>query len=252
MGCVYKLTSPSGKSYVGMTSLTLNRRWAKHVEHALGKRENGYLYAALRKYGPDEFVREILLESDDKAELSNLEIKMIAEHGTLWPTGYNLTTGGEYPANRIYNERARRNISEAQKRRFADPDQREKNKANFRKGTEVRRQKCSEIRKTKKAEKAAWLASDERKDVQSKAIKAAMARPEVREKVQCEARKRAASPEWRRRISNSKRGKKLPAQTSEHKQRIAEARRREWADPVIRERRLLALEMARKAKAAKG
>jgi hypothetical protein len=197
-------------------------------------------------------VREILLESDDRAELAKLEMKMIAEHGTLWPVGYNLTTGGEYPANRVYSERARRNISEAQKRRFSDPDQREKNKANLRKGTKVRQQKWAEIRKAKKAEKAAWLASDERKDVQSKAIKAALARPEVREKVQREARKRAASPEWRQRISDSKRGKKLPAQTSEHKQRIAEARRKEWADPVIRERRLLALEIARKAKAAKG
>lgn len=65
MGCLYKLTSPSGKSYIGISSKGLDARWAKHVEHALGKRTAGALYAALRKYGPGTFTREVLAESND-------------------------------------------------------------------------------------------------------------------------------------------------------------------------------------------
>src|SRR5262249_28878353 len=83
MGCLYKLTSPSGKSYIGITIKTFEERWAKHIEHAMGKRANGALYAALRKYGPDAFRHEVLAECDDWSRLCKMEIQAIKEHGTL-------------------------------------------------------------------------------------------------------------------------------------------------------------------------
>ncbi len=46
---IYKLTSPSGKVYIGKAS-NLSMRWKKHKENA----ERGTiskLYAAIRKYG---------------------------------------------------------------------------------------------------------------------------------------------------------------------------------------------------------
>jgi hypothetical protein len=55
---------------------------------------------------------------------------------------------------------------------------------------------------------------------------------------------------WRSKISASKIGKKVGPCSDERKAKIAEARKREWADPVIRERRLAALAMARAAKKA--
>ena len=95
MGDLYKLTSPSGKSYIGITTATALSRWANHVRHATKSRARGPLYAAIRKYGPSAFVVDVLAHADTWESLCALELSAIAEHGTLSPAGYNLTAGGD-------------------------------------------------------------------------------------------------------------------------------------------------------------
>ncbi len=240
MGCLYKLTSPSGKSYIGITSKTLEKRWAKHVEHALGKRDAGALYAALRKYGPESFVRVQLAECADWKQLCEMERAAIAEHGTLSPNGYNLTIGGEGVVGPL-SEKARRAISIAQKRRFADPVQRALLAARSKAGMlkhwagHVKAKPKSKSRNLSKEQHAALT-------------RAGMARPEVHAKVLAYAQRRAQTPGWREKISASKTGKAIGPASEQRKQRIAEARKREWADPVMREKRLSAFRTAREQK----
>lgn len=245
MGVLYKLTSPSGKSYIGISSKDLDARWRKHVEHAMGKRTAGALYAALRKYGPDSFVREVLAEEEDWNLLCNMERDAIKAHGTFAPAGYNVTTGGEGICG-PRDARVRAIISVAQKKRFARPGERAKALAALEKAAAVQRAKRAQLpadyvppwkirqRKKRAAEK---LPPGEH----ARRTRDAMARPDISEKVLRCAKDRAASPEWRRRISASKRGAKLGPQAEAHRRAISEARRREWADPVIGARRRMAL-----------
>ena len=93
MGCVYVLTSPSGKQYVGMTTREFDCRWNEHCK-AAERGERSVFYNALRKYGPEAFSVEILFESDDREALADAEVAAILELGTL-TRGYNMTRGGD-------------------------------------------------------------------------------------------------------------------------------------------------------------
>lgn len=247
MGCLYKLTSPSGKSYIGISSKTMDARWAKHVEHACGKRDAGALYAALRKYGPDSFARAVIAESEDWDTLRRLEIEAIKSHGTLAPDGYNITQGGEGTRNRLSAE-ARANISRAQKLRYQRPSERERLLV-IGQMARAKTSAAAVIRRAKKrAARQEYVASPEFKAMRSKRIKDSMASPESKERMRAAAKSRAADPVWKARMIASKTGVKLPPCSDQRKRLIAEARRREWADPVIREKRLAAFANARAAK----
>lgn len=91
MGCVYLLTSPSGKHYVGMTQQELAHRFYAHKNLRVSRP----LSAAVAKYGWDAFEKTVLFESNDKAALIAAEIELIASYGCMSPSGYNCTAGGE-------------------------------------------------------------------------------------------------------------------------------------------------------------
>lgn len=95
MGCVYLITSPSGKQYVGQTTQVLAERWRFHVWDAVKRSgECRALAHAIRKYGPDAMRIEALHQTEDLDELNRLEAHEIETRGTLRPGGYNLRTGG--------------------------------------------------------------------------------------------------------------------------------------------------------------
>jgi len=88
---IYKLTSPSGKAYVGQTTWP-TQRWSRHRnDRVSGCRA---LSAAISKYGWKAFKKEILLECKEE-ELNAHEVRLIRKHNTLAPAGYNLTKGGD-------------------------------------------------------------------------------------------------------------------------------------------------------------
>lgn len=246
MGCLYKLTSPNGKAYIGISSKGVADRWAKHIEHAHGRR-SGALYAAIRKYGASAFSVSVLATCDVWSELCQLEVAAITEHGTMVPRGYNLTVGGEGVLGPRTDE-ARRNISIAQKKRFQRPEERERMKAYSRMAAASPKRRAAYDAKRKPKMHKVLLTPEER----SARIRAGMATPAGKAAMSMGARARAASPEWRAKISSSKRGVKIGPCSPERKRKISEARKREWADPVIRERRLVALARARAAKESHG
>jgi group I intron endonuclease len=89
MGVIYKLTSPSGKSYIGQTKRTIEKRIKEHFKCP------GYCIAlenAIKKYG-DKMEYEVLLEVNDE-QLNFYEIRMIQLYDTIEPKGYNIRTGG--------------------------------------------------------------------------------------------------------------------------------------------------------------
>jgi group I intron endonuclease len=123
MGCVYKVTSPSGKAYVGITSGDFKTRWKNHLAYA--KRKNGYLQNAINKYGPKSFLHEILFESDDYQALKDKEVEYIVSHKTKYPHGYNMTDGGDGVLGVVITEECRKNKRAAQQKIFQNPDRME-------------------------------------------------------------------------------------------------------------------------------
>ena len=87
---IYKITSPSGKAYIGQT-----RWWAKRMaKHKSGKSNCTGLQATINKYGWDAMKKEVLWEGPED-ELDAMEVRLIEEHDTL-RNGYNLIPGGGF------------------------------------------------------------------------------------------------------------------------------------------------------------
>ena len=195
------------------------------------------LQLAIKKYGADTFKLETLVIADDWEYLSDLERKAIQAYGTMAPGGYNLTIGGEGVIGRIHTEVSAANMSAGQKRRHSNPKELERLREAGKKGSSVRAAKCAELRinglpkwERELREKRLRIGSAEHRQMISVQTKAAMARPEVAAKVKACAQARAASPEWRAKVSASKKGqgagRVLPEET---KAKMAEARRQWWA-----------------------
>lgn len=88
--------------------MALEARWRGHVRGALSARLDWEISKAIREHGPDSFQKKILHECESKEELNQAERACIAEQGTVWPGGYNMTNGGEGPC-----ELTRQKISSA-------------------------------------------------------------------------------------------------------------------------------------------
>ncbi len=94
MGCLYQLTSPSGKSYIGITMKTAEERFRRHVVHMAMGRRNA-IHRAINKYGHEKFKVKTLAISNDRNYLRLIEKRAISAYETIYPNGYNLTGGGE-------------------------------------------------------------------------------------------------------------------------------------------------------------
>ena len=74
----------------------MERRFACHISEAFSDKKNQchYLNNSIRKYGQDKFKLELLRVC--KIEDANLiENEEILKNNSLFPTGYNLNTGGK-------------------------------------------------------------------------------------------------------------------------------------------------------------
>jgi hypothetical protein len=105
---VYKITNIiNQKIYVGRTvSHILNNgkyrpygmegRFRSHISEAFSTKKNQckYLNNAIRKYGVENFTLQ-LIRYCHSHEVDEVEIDEISKHNSLYPNGYNLTTGGQ-------------------------------------------------------------------------------------------------------------------------------------------------------------
>ena len=104
MYIVYKRTNNiNGKMYIGQTEQTLEGRWA----NGKGYRGSVKFYAAIQKYGAENFSHEILKENLTKDEADYWERYYIEEFDTV-KNGYNLKTGGTHC---IYSEASKQKMS---------------------------------------------------------------------------------------------------------------------------------------------
>ena len=89
---IYKITNKiNGKIYIGQTSLSIKDRWSRHCNN---DSHCTYLKNAIKKYNKENFIIEEIYIAKNRDELNKLEKSIIKEYNSLYPNGYNLTTGG--------------------------------------------------------------------------------------------------------------------------------------------------------------
>lgn len=86
---VYKHTCPDGKVYIGATGKSPRVRW----NYGYGYRNSNF-YSAIREWGWNNILHEIIATGLSENQAYELEEKLIAEHDATNPDkGYNLATG---------------------------------------------------------------------------------------------------------------------------------------------------------------
>lgn len=96
MAFIYKITNQiNGKSYIGKTIKTVEKRWKEHCREKDRKRCNSRpLYEAMNKYGVENFSVETLEECLD-TDVVEKEKYWIDKFNTYLGEGYNATYGGD-------------------------------------------------------------------------------------------------------------------------------------------------------------
>lgn len=95
MYSIYKITSPSGRFYIGVTNQNVMERWRQHTVAAKTRPGRHPFRAAIRKYGIENFTVETLATTEDEAEALALEVRFIQDTRAN-RIGYNISAGGEY------------------------------------------------------------------------------------------------------------------------------------------------------------
>ena len=114
-GLIYKITSPSGKMYIGQTTGKLNRRISRHAT------ESGCvaMKRAMDKYGRENMKCDVIEENIPLEQLDDYEMYWIDELNTLSPNGYNLKTGGGRP---LFSEESKERMREVHRTRKIERD----------------------------------------------------------------------------------------------------------------------------------
>lgn len=101
MNYIYKITNKiNNKIYIGKTSYSLEKRFQEHCRDSKKlELQNRPLYSAMRKYGIENFVIELIEECDDE-NVNARECYWIKYYNACH-YGYNATLGGEGAC--IYN-----------------------------------------------------------------------------------------------------------------------------------------------------
>lgn len=120
MYIVYKHTNKiNGKIYIGITSTTLAKRWRS------GYYNNPHFLGAIKKYGDENFLHEILQENLTKEQAEEIEKEYIKAYNSTNPSiGYNIELGGN--SNGKHSEQTKIKISKAQKGRKMPEEQKAK------------------------------------------------------------------------------------------------------------------------------
>lgn len=232
MGCLYRLTSPSGKQYIGIAHGTAHARWLRHIRDALKDGADFAISRAIRKYGPESFRVETLVIAE-RPFLFELERRAIAKFQTKAPNGYNLSDGGESgakgakwsPEKRAKHSAQLRASWASGKRKSPAPKNREHWK------DPVLRARW--IARLPEQARACW-ADPEIGAKMRQAVREANNRPEVRAQRRTLAKKQWERPEVREKMIAAMRGKKRGPQSPETKAKRSAALRRFWANPEHR------------------
>lgn len=98
----------TGRRYVGITKLSLHRRVYRYFRFS-----DTYLGRALRKYGLKAFEFRVIDRASDMGQAKIKESNWISQLNSLYPNGFNLTTGGDGTAGFRHTVATKHKISQS-------------------------------------------------------------------------------------------------------------------------------------------
>lgn len=115
---IYRYYNPiEDKSYIGQTTNNVNRRIGKHGH----KYKKGTPFReAIDKYGLDNFEQSILRLCTSQEEADQYERHFIEKYNTIFPSGYNLQSGGII--HRHIHQITKQKISECSNETMSRPE----------------------------------------------------------------------------------------------------------------------------------
>jgi hypothetical protein len=168
-GSIYKIQFPNGKHYIGITTSSLKKRTSDHKCRAkIGDKK--CLYSAIRKYNMVDTLELIEIDTADTLdELCEKENGYIIEYNSYYKNGYgyNMTYGGEGVIGYVFTREDKQKMSNAQKKRFENPEEIEKNRIAQKK----RFENPEEIKKNREALKKYYQENPEAKIKMSEKMK---------------------------------------------------------------------------------
>jgi group I intron endonuclease len=235
---IYKAENKiNGKSYIGQTSLSLEKRIKSHVADSNRtncSRANNHFQSAMRKHGIASFDWIVLFECFSKDEMNEMEKFFIANYKATREL-YNMTDGGDVPPNqkgKRLSEETKLKISKSligntrNSGRSLSAEHREKISSRLKgrpssnkgkKASDETRIKLSEAHKGNKS-RTGMRASEEEKNKRNAAVRIACSLPEYRANMSRITKERWSDPEYRERLRLSQR----------------EAAKKRWSDPEYR------------------
>ena len=233
MGYVYKITNTvNQKSYIG---ISIHEPETGRIKIHLTGHGNRVLSNAVKKYGQDAFTYEILEDNVFPELLPDLEIAYIAKFGTVAPTGYNLTLGGDGIQGLKHTEESREKMSRAHLGKTISKETREKmsRAQQGRTHSKETREKLShalrghsvskETREKIGAAGRGRTHSEETREKMSRARRGRTHSKETREKMSRAQRGKPLSPEHKRKLSEAHKGRKKPPRSEEHRHKLSES-----------------------------
>ena len=237
MHILYKLVFASGKAYIGQTARNMNTRIAQH-KRSVKSNSQLPVHCAWRKYGEPAIT--VVAEFETQDELHAAEKAAIIAIGTLTPQGYNVAYGGESAPSKN-PEVAAKIAAKATGRKYADVSSWVKASTELWKNQNYRKKVTESL-------KATW--TDEMRLVRSMQTKLAWKERTESGYVMAETTKQKLAdyertPETRAKMSASAKARKRTLFEDSTKQKIACKTASSWQNPVIREKRLASMQLAR-------
>ena len=237
MHILYKLVFASGKAYIGQTARNMNTRIAQH-KRSVKSGSQFPVHCAWRKYGEPAIT--VVAEFETQDELHAAEKAAIIAIGTLAPQGYNVAYGGESAPSKN-PEVAAKIAAKATGRKFLNTTAWSDATSKLWQDDEYRL-KVSEGLKASWTDEKRASRSEFIKDVWEKRKKAGYSMSEeTKQKLAAYDR----TPETRAKMSDSAKARKRTLFEDSTKQKIACKTASSWQNPVIREKRLASMQLAR-------
>lgn len=123
MHYLYRITNLlNNKVYIGQSD-NANRRWSYHRNQALKDEPAQYINRAMKKYGVDNFVFEVIATCHTQEDANEIEVLLIQQYDSRnKEKGYNIKPGGE-----AWDEEMRQYIAQKIKQHYIDhPEDRER------------------------------------------------------------------------------------------------------------------------------
>lgn len=96
-GKIYKIINAiNNKIYIGQTTKDLNERLRQHISKALQNKDNNHFHSAIRKYGKENFIIELLEDNVSIENLLDREEHYIKQFDSV-NSGYNMKYRTEDP-----------------------------------------------------------------------------------------------------------------------------------------------------------